>query len=74
MSRLAASLSGIESNIKLSSDWEEPPLVEKAAIALNPGGGRLASCSFRAKTSFLKMKLNPFNGSQYHLSTSQVAV
>ena len=74
MSRLTAGLGRIESNIELSSDWEEPPLVEKAAIALNPGGGRLASCSFRAETSFLRMKSKPVNGSQDHLSTSQVAV
>ena len=60
MSRLTASLGGIESNIELRSDWEEPPLVEKAAIALNPGGGRLASCSFRAKASFFEDEIRTF--------------
>ena len=59
MSRLTASLGGVEGNIKLSSDWEESPLVEKAAIALHPGCGRLASSSFRAKAS-LKTRLKPF--------------
>ena len=60
MSRLTASLGRIEGNIKLSSDWEEPPLVEEAAIALNPGGGRLASCSFGAKASFLEDEIRTF--------------